>query len=113
MIVHELTGTEEHSDYRRLEYTNTDRQLHFLETMVTVAINLDRGFLSQSLIKALNYHSIACLHVNAGEYRPCRVHVGEYLPPEPFRVNALMDDFVNIANSNWTTPRIASNSSLR
>ena len=99
---HELTGTEEHPDYRRLEYANTVRQLHFLETMVTVVINLDRGFLSQSLIKALNYHSIACLHVNAGEYRPCKVCVGEFVPPESFLVNALMDDFVNIVNANWT-----------
>lgn len=101
MIVHELTETEDNIEYKRLEYNNTVRQLHFLETMVNVAINLNRNFLSQSIIKALNYHAIACLHVNAGEYRPCKVRVGGFNPPRPHRVNALMDDFVNIVNSNW------------
>ena len=51
--------------------------------------------------KAIDYHAIACLHMNAGEYRPCPVRVGDYTPPEHYRVNALMDDFVNTVNRRW------------
>ena len=101
MIVYELTRTEQNPIYQTLEYFNSDRQLHFLESMVTVALQTQRPFLSQTLIKALNFHAIACLHVNAGEYRPCPVHVGTYSPPEHYRVPALMDDFVNTVNSAW------------
>jgi len=101
MILYELTGTEDDDTYRTLEYFNTDRQLHFLESMVTVALRTQRPFLSQALIKALNYHAIACLHVNAGEYRPCEVKVGSYEPPAHYRVQALMDDFVNLVNRYW------------
>ena len=49
----------------------------------------------------INYHAIACLHTNAGEYRPCSVKVGGYAPPEHYRVNTLMDDFVNVVNHRW------------
>lgn len=101
MILYELTGTEDDEIYRTLEYFNTDRQLHFLESMVSVALRTQRPFLSQALIKALNYHAIACLHVNAGEYRPCEVKVGGYEPPAHYRVQALMDDFVNLVNRYW------------
>lgn len=101
MILYELTGTEDDDTYRTLEYFNTDRQLHFLESMVTVALRTQRPFLSQALSKALNYHAIACLHVNAGDYRPCEVKVGSYEPPAHYRVKALMDDFVNLVNRYW------------
>ena len=101
MILYEVTGTEQHPVYQMLEYFNSDRQLHFLESMVRVALDTQRPFLSQTLIKALNFHAIACLHVNAGEYRPCPVKVGDYCPPEHYRVGALMDDFVNDVNLNW------------
>ena len=101
MILYELTGTEDDEIYRTLEYLNTDRQLHFLESMVSVVLRTQRPFLSQALIKALNYHAIACLHVNAGEYRPCEVTVGGYHPPAHYRVQALMDDFVNLVNRYW------------
>ena len=102
MIVFELTGTEQHPVYKTLEYFNSDRQLHFLESMVNVALGVQRPFLSQTLIKALNFHGIACLHVNAGEYCPCEVVVGnDYHPPQHYRVVALMDDFVNTVNLIW------------
>ncbi len=105
MIVYELTGTEQHLEYKKLERYNLDRQLNFAQSLVVTAVNLDRKFLSQTIIKAFNFHAIACLHVNAGEYRPWKVHVGkgdaQFTPPEHFRVNALMDDFVNSVNVIW------------
>ena len=76
MIVYELTGTEQHSEYKNLEKLNLNGQLNFLQSLVTAAVNLDKRFLSQTIIKALNFHAIACLHVNAGEYCSCKVYVG-------------------------------------
>ena len=73
----------------------------FLESVVTAALAVNEPFLSQTVIKAINYHAIACLHSGAGEYRPCPVMVGKYQPPQHHRVNALMDDFVNKVNRNW------------
>ncbi|MGH6935150.1 MAG: Fic family protein [Methylocella sp.] len=62
---------------------------------------MQRNFISHTILKALNFHAIACLHVNAGEYRPCSVQVGSHNPPEHYRVSALMDDFVNEVNLQW------------
>ena len=101
MIVFELTTREDDPIYRSLEYQNSDRQLGFLQSMVTVALETNRPLLSQTLIKALNFHAIACLHAYAGEYRPCEVIVGNHSPPEFYRVPALMDDFVNLVNRHW------------
>ena len=101
MILYELTKTEGNDIYQELESRNLDRQLDFLESVVTAALKVQRPFLSQTLIKALNFHAIACLHVNAGEYRPCAVKVGKHTPPEHYRVSTLMDDFVNTVNWQW------------
>lgn len=73
MIVYELTGAEQHPEYKRLEQSNLIRQLNYMESLVNTAVNIDRKFLSQIVIKALNYQAITCLHVKAGEYRPCQV----------------------------------------
>jgi Fic/DOC family len=62
---------------------------------------MGRPLLSQHIIKAFNFQAITCLHINAGEYRPCPVQVGSHQPPEFYRVPALMDDFVNLVNRNW------------
>lgn len=98
MILFEITGTEEHKEYQALEVSNGARQYGFLRSVVLAATKLEKPFLSQQIIKALNFHAITCLHTNAGEYRPCEVTVGEYKPPEHFRISALMDDFTNTVN---------------
>ena len=104
MILFEACGgREDHPAYERLSVANLNRQYDFLRSAVGAAIEIGRPFLSQTVIKALNFHAITCLHTNAGEYRPCPVHVGggRFVPPEHFRVQALMDDFVNHVNRNW------------
>lgn len=106
MIVFELVGrTESHPEYQRLEAANHLRQGEFLESLIFTALKLDQRHLSQTVIKALNHHAIACLHPYAGDYRPCAVSVGQgsgqYLAPDHYRVPALMDDFVNTANRGW------------
>lgn len=102
MILFELTRSEQHPAYQALEIANGNRQYDFLRSMVLASLELQRPFLSQTIIRALNFHAIACLHTNAGEYRPCPVTVGDYTPPAHYRVDALMEDFVNYVNRNWT-----------
>jgi Fic family protein len=75
--------------------------------MVIASLKMGRPFLSQHIIKALNFQAITCLHTNAGEYRPCPVTVGDYEPPAHYRVSALMDDFVNSVNRGWDQDPVA------
>ena len=103
MIVFELTNSEGHPVYQALEAENGNRQYDFLRSIVAASIAIDRPFLSQHVIKALNFHAITCLHIDAGAYRPCQVYVGAHTPPEFYRVPALMDDFVNQVNRGWNT----------
>lgn len=101
MILHEITGSEAHPLYKALEVSNGDRHYSFLQSIVSISIDSGRPFLSQTILKAINFHAIACLHSNAGEFRPCSVQVGDYQPPGHYRVPDLMDDFVNLVNRQW------------
>jgi Fic family protein len=104
VILFELFNTENNAHYRSLTISNGLRQYQFLNSIIQIAIDINKRFLSQQIIKAFNFHAIACLHTSAGEYRPCPVRVGDppqYIPPEHYRVPALMDDFVNEVNRNW------------
>jgi Fic family protein len=103
VIVFELVNTENHPVYQALEVSNGNRQYDFLRSIVQASLDIGKPFLSQHVIKALNFHAITCLHTNPGEYRPCPVQVGPHIPPEHYRVPALMDDFVNTVNRNWET----------
>lgn len=101
MILYELTETENNPIYRDLEISNGARQYDFLRSIISCAKNIGRPLLSHEVIKALNYHAIVCLHTSAGQYRPCAVSVGNHNPPEFYRVQALMDDFVDQINRYW------------
>lgn len=101
MILFELCGGEQHAVYQELEVSNGNRQYDFMKSIVGAALATQRPFLSNHIIKALNFHAITCLHTNAGEYRPCQVYVGNHTPPDHYRVEALMDDFVNMVNRMW------------
>ena len=103
MILFELTLSEQHDAYQALEISNGERHYSFLQSIVAASLAVERPFLSQAVVKAINYHAIACLHTNAGEFRPCEVSVGDHSPPQHFRVQALMDDFVNTVNRRWET----------
>lgn len=98
MILYEIVLDENHPAYQDLSIDNLERQYSFLESIIRAALAVNRRMLSTSIIKNLNLHAIACLHGSAGEYRPCEVTVGTYLPPKHYRVNDLMNDFVNEVN---------------
>jgi hypothetical protein len=66
VILYEILGTEANAAYQELEIANGERQYDFIRSLVSAALQLNRAFLSQAVIKALNYHAIACLHTNAG-----------------------------------------------
>jgi Fic family protein len=101
MILYELVGNEQHQAYQDLSIDNLERQYDFLRSIINAALAIQRPMISTSIIKALNTHAISCLHVNAGEYRPCPVKVGEYTPPDHYRVPELMNAFVNEVNHAW------------
>lgn len=101
MILYELANSEDHPIYQAVEIANVNRQYDFLRSIVNASLACQKPFLSSQIIKALNYQAITCLHTNAGEYRPCQVVVGTHTPPEHFRVEALMDDFINHVNRIW------------
>ena len=63
MILYELADqNEDHPAYRAMEIANGNRHYGFLESVVEAALAIDGPFLSQTAIKAINYHAIACLH---------------------------------------------------
>jgi fido (protein-threonine AMPylation protein) len=101
MILFEILGTEHHQTYRDLEISNGARQYDFLRSLVTASLAVSKPFLSSQVLKALNFQAIACLHINAGDYRPCEVTVGSHTPPEQYRVTTLMDDFIHTVNRIW------------
>ena len=101
MILFELVGGEKHPAYQALEIANGNRQYDFIRSIVAASLEVKRPNLSSTVVKALNFHAITCLHTNAGEYRPCPVKVGDYDPPDHYRVEALMDDMINVVNWNW------------
>ncbi len=102
MILFELCGErEDHQAYQSMVVANGNRHYDFLRSAVDAALAVDRPLLSQTVLKAINFHALACLHSYAGEYRPCEVIVGTFRPPEHYRVGTLMDDFVNYVNRYW------------
>ncbi len=103
MILFDIKDSENHPNYKKLEYQNLARQLLFLYSIIPAAIETNQLFITQTIIKALNFHAIACLHPYAGEYRNCEVIIknSSHRPPSHYRVNSLMDDFVDNINRYW------------
>ena len=101
MFAFEYVGTEDHPAYQHLAIANLDRQYSFLRSVVLASLDLKRPMLSLEVIQALNFHAISCLHSNAGQLRPCQVHVGDYQPCPPWEVPARMAMFVDEVNRYW------------
>lgn len=96
-----IGGDENNAAYRALEVDNGNRQYDFIRSLVAAALATNRPFISSTIIKALNFQAIACLHSHAGEYRPCEVEVGTHKPPARHRVDSMMEDIINSINHGW------------
>ena len=102
MILFEVCGrTESHPLYQQFAKDNGERQYDFLHSLVSANLAAGRHFLSAHLLKVLNFQAITCLHTDAGEYRPCAVRVGDYIPPAHYLVQSYVDDLVNEVNRSW------------
>ncbi|MFO1144743.1 MAG: Fic family protein [Amaricoccus sp.] len=101
MILYDIAGGEDGSAYRTLETENRSRMHGFLRSAVAACLAADRPMLTEGIVKALNFHAMACLQPDAGAYRSCPVTVGAYRPPEPFRVPGLMRDLIDCVNRRW------------
>ena len=101
MDLRELVGSEQNPIYQKMAASNIDRYYAFLFSVVETAVALKRPLLSESLIKAVNFHAIAGLHHEAGQYRSHNVQVGQHVPPDYFRVEPLMEDLVIELNWRW------------
>ena len=105
------TGAEGHPLYQQLAVSNLKRQYDFLRSIIELSVDIGKPYLSSQILKSLNFHAIVCLHESAGEYRPCEVSIdtvntkGEkitaYEPPAHYKVQGLMDDFINRTNRMW------------
>lgn len=105
MHVFDLVPDENNPVYQELTISNLARQYGLLRSLVDAAVQLKRPMLSHEVIKALNYHAIACLHSSCGVWRLCEVHVGSgpgaFQPPPSWSVPGLMNMFVDEVNRFW------------
>ncbi len=101
MNLFDIFPNEQHPAYQKLEISNLDRQYLFFNSILDISLETNKLFLSQTVIKAFNYHAIVCLHSDAGQFRPCEVTVGNHSPPMWIHVQSHMDVFVNEINRNW------------
>jgi Fic family protein len=106
MLIWELTQSEDHPAYQDLSIDNLQRQYSFLRSAITASIQINRPFLSTSLIKALNFHAICGLHVDAGQYRKGPVFYNGKEAIEHYRVDEHVSDLVNEINHMWNTTDI-------
>lgn len=104
MVLFELVNQDEsNSVYSNLAASSLMRQYGFVDSLIVASLGIDWCKVSSGMIRALNHHAIACLHVNAGEYRPCEVTVGNHTPPPAYLVPSLMDEMVIDLNRYWDT----------
>ena len=108
MILRDLCGGEDADVYKALARDNLNRQYDFLTSIIRATLSAERMLgrsldekLTETIIKALNFHAVACLDHPAGTYRTTEVRVGPYNPPEASNVPRLMREFVSEANAMW------------
>lgn len=87
--------------YKELERTNGIRHYGLLQSIISTSLTIKYNAICHGIIKAINYHAIACLHKGAGEYRNTEVRVNGFTPPSHELVDGLMDTFVDQINDSW------------
>ena len=95
---------EEHAVYKQVEGANGRRHYGFLSSMIIAAVATQKLWVSESLIKAINFHAIVGLHPEAGQYRLVDVSAAGHskqVYPRSYKVAPMMEDFVNSLNRCW------------
>ena len=90
MDLYGLYQDEQHPVYQKVAAANNVRHYDFLQSMVTAAIESGQLRVTELLIKAINFHAIVGLYVEAGQYRTSEVIVGPYVPPTQDQIESLM-----------------------
>lgn len=107
MSVFDIVGeSEDHLVYQQLEASNRDRQYSFLESVTRASLELGTPYLTHDIVRALNHHAIAHLHLAPGQFRHQEVAVMtgnhlEFMPPKAYEVESLMGDFLFTVRSRW------------
>ncbi len=101
-----IGGAEQHPVYQELEASNRDRQYSFLESTVHAALASGKPHLTHDIVRALNYHAIAYLHVAPGQFRHMDVAVMKgkqvsYKPPKAFMIETLMGQMLSRVQNRW------------
>ena len=94
-------GTEGHEVYRHVEAANHYRHSGFLISMIESAVMSGQPYLTEALIKAINYHAIVALYAEAGQYRTVPVIAGDFSPPPWSSVPSLMEEMVQTLQDSW------------
>jgi len=102
MIVFDITGkNEEHPVYRELARTNGIRHYNFLDSIISTSLQVKHFRITETFVRSINFHAIACLHEGAGEYRNIPVTVGDHRPMPWEDVPKAMEIFVDSVNHSW------------
>ncbi len=94
-------GDEQHPVYLEMASANYTRYSGFLLSIIDSAIASNQSWLSEQIIKAINFHAIVALNPEAGQYRPGYVEVGDYVPPPADQVASSMAALVDEVNQRW------------
>lgn len=78
---------------------NTARHYSFLNSMIETAVVTGQLQVTHDLIQALNFHALAGLHPEAGNYRTIGVRAGERIAPPHTEVLPRMNAFVDLVNA--------------
>ena len=97
-------GTEDNDVYRLVEAANQYRHSGFLMSMIESAVMSGQPYLTEALIKAINYHAIVALYAEAGQYRTIPVKAGDFAPPHHLDdIPSVMKEMVQTLRDNWET----------
>ena len=96
-----ITGDEGHPVYQEVAANNYQRYYGFLQSIIRANLQLNNNGMSEWLLKAINFHAIAGLRFEAGQYRTYDFPPWSYTPPSHVAVETLMNQAVVFINQSW------------
>ncbi len=82
---------------------NLQQQYYLLETMVTLALGINKFKLTPEIVYELNRTAVQFLTFKPGQYRDQHAYIegSEHAPPDWSAVPALMKELFDYLNQNW------------